>query len=401
MTDFIDGLEHDLVEAARRRARASANAARRTTKPKRARPPLRSLLLAAALLVLLAGSAAGATLLALRGSVIPAPQAVPPEQTPAAGTSRVASIRAADPQRGLLPWTIRVARSETGLLCSTVGQVDRDGTFGLVGLDGRFRAIADGVSDSCGTARPGGGISLIGARIFDAKARANVRTVVSGVGSARAIERVDVTTVAGTRRVPVVDGAFAVALRGYPEDLGIRATITLAGGRRETHDFGRSAFVTPDPLGGPAWKVMSFAVGNDARSCASFLAARATQATPRSPSACGDLGEGRQRTGWYVAVRRIAGRVRGTGPFAGDWHHAPPRTAVWGGVGEEVRSITLQVPGAAPRPLPIAPNRVFLAVLPPAVDPATVTTRFTLKNGRVETARGSARLATHPIASTP
>jgi hypothetical protein len=122
MTDFIDGLERDLVEAARRRAEAPAPA------PFRVRAPRRSLLLAAALLVLMAGSAAGATLLALRGAVIPAPQAVQPEQTPAAGTARVSALRAQDPQPGLLPWTVRVARGETGLLCSTVGQVDASGT---------------------------------------------------------------------------------------------------------------------------------------------------------------------------------------------------------------------------------------------------------------------------------
>jgi hypothetical protein len=400
MTDFLDGLERDLVDAARRRG-AQRNATRRWRRPARARPPLRSLVLAAALLVLMAGSAAGATLLALRGTVIPVPQAVPPEQTPVAGSSHVASVRAVDPRPGALPWTVRVARSETGLLCSTVGQIDREGTFGLVGLDGRFRAIADGVSDSCGTARPGGGVALVGARIFDAEQRANVRTVVSGVGVAADVRHVDVTTVAGTRRVPVLDGAFAVALRGYPEDLGIRATITLAGGRRETHDFGRSAFVTSDPLGGPAWKVQSFQVGNDARACASFLAARATPSAPRSPPACGDLGDVRHRTGWYVAVRRLAHGAHGTGPYAGDWHGAPPRTAVWGAVGQDVHAVAIERPGRAPRAVSIAPNRVFLAVLDPKVDPATVTTRFTYNNGRIETARGSARLVADPIVRTP
>ena len=169
MTDFLDALERDLVDAARRRATASA-----PVRTRRRRPPLRSFLLATSLLVVTAGSAAGGTLLALRGSVIPAPQAVPPEQTPAPGSARVAALRAADPQRGVLPWTVRVARSETGgLLCSTVGQVAPDGRFGLVGLDGRFRTIDDGVSDSCSAERDSGAV-LIGR----ASCRERVSTIV-------------------------------------------------------------------------------------------------------------------------------------------------------------------------------------------------------------------------------
>jgi hypothetical protein len=395
MTDFIDGLERDLVEAARRRAEAPAP----TRVPFRARAPRRSLLLAAALLVLMAGSAAGATLLALRGAVIPAPQAVQPEQTPAAGTARISALRAQDPQPGLLPWTVRVARGETGLLCSTVGQVDASGTFGLVGLDGRFRALSDGVSDSCGAVRAGG-VSLIGARIFDAAARADVRTVVSGVGAADAIARVDVTTGSGaTRRVPVIDGVFVAVLRGYPEDLGIRATVTYKNGRREVHDFGRSAFVVTDPLGGPAWKLSAFSTSGDARACVSFGWARAARNAPLSPSVCGDLNHGsvRHRGGWYVGVRRLKDGTVGPAPFHAKWGDHPPRTAVWGGVGDDVRSVSVQVGTGPPRPVVVPPSRTFLAVLDPKVDPATVTTRFTMKDGHVETAQGSAHLVTRPI----
>ena len=393
MTDFVDGLERDLVEAARRRAAAPAPL------PFRVRAPRRSLLLAAALLVLMAGSAAGATLLALRGAVIPAPQAVPPEQRPAAGTARVSAIRVRDPQPGLPPWTVRVARGETGLLCSTVGQVDGSGTFGLVGLDGRFRAISDGVSDSCGAVRPGE-VSLIGARIFDAKTRTDVRTVISGVGASGAIAHVEVTTAAGgTLRVPVTDGMFVAVLRGYPEDLGIRATITYKNGRHEIHDFGRGGLVTTDPLGGPAWKMMAYGTGGDARSCVSFGWARAARDAPGSPAACGDLNHGsvQHRSGWYVAVRHLARGTAGDAPFGKGWGDHPPRTAVWGGVGDDVRALSVQVAGGAPRPIPIGPNRAFLAVLDPKADPATVTTRFTMKDGHVETARGSAHLVTRPI----
>jgi hypothetical protein len=397
MTDFIAGLEQDLVDAARRRAAARSSASSvpggagarvRSAWPRR--PPLRSLLLAAALLVLLAGTAAGGTLLALRGSVIPAPDAVPPEQTPAPGTSRVSSIRAADPQRGLLPWTIRVAQSETGLLCSTVGQVDpSDGAFGLVGLDGRFRRIAEGVSDSCGAVHDGG-VSLIGARVFDAARRADVRTVVSGVGDRRAIARVEVTTApGGPVRVPVVDGRFVVALRGYPEDRAIRATVIYKNGRREVHDFGHSASVTPDPLGGPAWKLQAFAFSGDGRTCASFTYARTGRVAPRSPAACGDLGTGRRRTGFFVEARALYPglKTRAGTAWASDWRDGPSRTAVWGGVGDDVRSVAV-----AGRPVALTPSRSFLMVLAPKVDPASIVTHITYKNGRAETVTGSARL---------
>jgi hypothetical protein len=395
MTDFIAGLEEDLVAAARRRhAQTALDGSARGASARRAfprRPPLRSLVLAAALLVLLVGTAAGGTLLALRGSVIPAPDAVPLEQTPTPGTSRVSSLRAADPQPGLLPWTVRVAQSETGLLCSTVGQVDpADGTFGLVGLDGRFRPIAEGVSDSCGAVHAKG-VSLIGARVFDARARANVRTVVSGVGDPDAIARVEVATIHGTRRAQLADGTFVLALRGYPEDLALRATVFYKNGKRDVHDFGRSAFVVPDPLGGPAWKTQAFMVSGDPRSCVSFGYARATRATPTSPPACGDLGDPRHRAGFYVAVQTLRPGARrpsaAVTPFAGAWHRAPARTAAWGGVGDDVRSVSVNG-----RPVTIPPSRVFLAVLDPRVAPSSVTTKITYKNGRTETVRGSARL---------
>jgi hypothetical protein len=396
VTDFIDGLERDLVEAARRRA-----AGRDTVRVLRRRPPLRTLLLAAALLAVTAGTAAAGTLLALRGSAIPAPQAVPPEQTPVPGTSRVSAIRAADPAPGVPPWTIRIARSETGLVCSTVGQVS-GGRFGLVGLDGRFRAIADGVSDSCGAERKGAA-SLIGARVFDAARRSDIRTVVSGVGGS-ALRRVEVQTVGGRRRVPVVGGAFAVVLRGYPEDDAIRATLTFASGRREVHDFGRSPSAVPDPLGGPAWRATAFMVSGDGRSCTSFNWARQAPGGPQSPSACGDLGTGRHRLGWYVAARRIEPGTGGP-PFEpigdGMWGDHPARTAVWGGVGEDVASLSVQVAAQPPRAVTLPVNRVFLAVFSPRVDPGSITVRLKLKNGRTVVARGSTGLVDHPLPAPP
>lgn len=393
MSDFIEGLERDLVDAARRRRDATASGTGHQL-------PLRGLLIAAVVFVLAAGSAAGATLLVLRGSAIPAPRDVPPEQTPAPGSAHVSALRAPDPQRGNPPWTIRIARSRTGLVCSTVGQV-ANGEFGLVGLDNRFRRFDEGVSDSCGADRRDAA-SLIGARVFDAAKRADVRTVVSGVGPA-SLRRVELSLATGRRiHVPVgPGGTFVVALRGYPEDLGVTATLVMADGHREVHAFGVSPFVVPDPAGGPAWQVMAGNTSGDARTCVWFGPARRTSHGPRSPAACGNLGTGRHQRGWFFAVRRI---TPGTGgppfdltDFKGDWGAYPPRTAVWGATGEDVRSINVRARDGAVHGLRLRPIRFFLVVFGPHVDPRTVTATITLRNGRTIVRHGSDRLVDHRI----
>jgi hypothetical protein len=395
MTDFIEGLEGDLVEAARRLA--GRRAAEHQRGP-RGRSSLRTALMAAAIVVLTAGTAAAGTLLALRGSVILAPEAVPPEQTPASGTSRVSELRAADPASGEPPWTLRVARSETGLLCSTVGQV-QGGRFGLVGMDGRFRTIAEGVSDSCGSERHDAA-SLIGARVFDARRRPGVRTVVSGVAGST-LHSVELDAGGQSRRVPIGDGGtFLAPLRGYPEDLAIRVTLRFASGRREIHDFGRSPSVVPDPAGGPAWRTQGFAMSGDRRTCVTFAPARQRPEAPVSPAACGDLGEGMHRHGFFFAVRRI---TPGTGglpidwPGEGHWGHTPARTALWGAMGEDVRSVTVQRPGHPPQAIVIPVSRTVLAVFGPDVDPATLTVRVRLRNGRTVLAHRSTGIVAHPL----
>src|SRR4051794_41653479 len=73
---------------------------------------------------------------------------VTPEQRVVAGTSTVSTLRASDPERGRLPWTLRASRSETGLQSSTVGQV-QDATFRLVGLDGAVRALPAAKAGGC------------------------------------------------------------------------------------------------------------------------------------------------------------------------------------------------------------------------------------------------------------
>jgi hypothetical protein len=397
VTDFIKGLERDLVEAAERRVAAGSPASAeprptRTGSARAPRPPLRTLVVAAALLLAVAGTAAAGTLLALRGSVIPGPteRDAGPQQTPAPGTSTITALRAADPGGGI-PWALRVARSRTGLVCGTVGQARPGGPFGLVGLDGRFRTLASSAVDGCGQ------LPLIGARVFDARRARDVRTVVNGVAGAR-LRKVEVTVAGRQRSLKVGSGGtFVLALRGYPEDTGIEVRLTFAGGRTAEHSFGRSPFVVPDPAGDPAWKLISFVSDGDPRQCTSFTTARETQRRlASSPAACGLLGDPRRERGYYFAVRRI--EPTGGRPYSeerGHWVGHPPRTAVWGEAGENVKRVEVIGPGGKRR-LRFAPSRSFLALYPPNVNPRSLRVRVTLRDGSVHTHRGDTHLERHP-----
>lgn len=400
MSERLEGFERELVEAARRRS-----VARRTALGVLRRGggrPVGSLLLAAVLGLGVAGTAGAGTLLALRDDVIGAPAArdVPAEQMPARGSSRLASVTAPDPERDALPWTVRVARSRTGLLCSTAGR-RRGADFGLVGLDDRFRRLPVRVTDGCGILRRNA-TSLVGARVFDADEPGDVRTVVNGVAGATlrsaAIE-------AGGQRQPVPvgrGGTFVAALRGYPEDLGVRVTLRFADGHAERHPFGVSEFVVPDPAGGRAWRVESFAFGvrpgepPNPRVCARFAPARRLRNGPSSPPACGELGVRRQR-GYFAAIRRLKPGAGGTDFLTtGNWRDHPPRTAVWGTAGQDVRSVTVVGPGRERRELDIAPSRAFLAVYGPEVDPRALRLVVRFRDGRTETRRRSANLVDGP-----
>jgi hypothetical protein len=405
MTDFIDGLEQDLVAAARRRA---AHAGRR-----RRRPPLRTLAIAAALVTVSAGSAAGGTLLALRGSVIPTPSDTPPEQRQQPAAARVEPLRIADPDGARVPpWTLRVAPSATaGLICSTVGQVAPDGRFGLIGLDHRFRPIADGVSDSCGAPRANAA-SLIGARIFDADRDRDVRTVVSGVAGEH-LAHVELAVGGAAKPTTVAhtpDGAFAAVLRGYPEDHGVRVTLTYNNGHREIHAFGRGPAIVAQPNGVGAWRLslasMGFAVGPGGErkqkqnplagaQCASFAPARPSRAGGLSPMACGRLQRaGNGYTGWYFTVRRLAPstKPRRFDPYAGHWGTTRALTALWGQVGTDVRRVTVQPPGGREQPVAIQRTGGVLAILPAATDPDAVAVHLRLVDGRTLTFHGDTNL---------
>jgi hypothetical protein len=411
MTDFIEGLERDLVAAARRQA---AGEAPRPVRPRgdgrRWRWSGRTLLVAAVLGSGVATATAATTIAVLRGSVIPAPAAqdVPREQTPVPSTARVSALRVADPQAGVLPWTVRIARSSTGYLCSTVGQV-RDGTFGLVGLDGRFRELAPGNADACGQEQRDQA-SLVGAKVLAGRRPDDVRTVVNGVGGPR-LRRVEVQTASGTRRADVADGgAFVAVLRGHPEDVALRVTLTFADGRRQREDFGRDPSLVLDPGGGPAWRAEAWMGSGDARSCVTFTWVRRQVRAPRAPSACGLLsvmeGAKVRRRGVFFAVRRLSGdtlapiTADSAFPTGGRWYRRPARTALWGEAGDDVRAVTVLGAPGGPRRLSLARGRKLLAVLPGSIRPETLRVRITTKDGRSRTVRGDTNLVARPVPAT-
>ncbi len=416
MTDFIDGLGQELVAAAQRQAAAEQLATERsggtpTPDPGRGRRrlhwPIRTVLVAIVLSTATATAAAAATLYTLRGSVIPAPAAqdVPATQTPVPGSAQVSPLRVADPQAEVAPWSLRTAQSDTGYVCSTVGQV-ADGEFGLVGLDGRFRTLDPVIADSCGQEQQRGA-TLIGARVLAGKRPADVRTIVNGVAGP-ALRRVELLTSDGTRTAAVdPDGRFVGVLAGYPENVGLRVTLTFADGHRQSESFGADPDLVLDPQGGNAWRAQMMGMSGDARTCASFHWARSARNRPAGPWACGDLGQdGRKvaRKGFFFAVRRLSGgeqpSVGGAEGFGGHWHHKPARTAVWGGVGDDVRSVTvLGGPGGKQSAL-MKRGSAILAVFPGDVSPDTLRVQITMKDGQTVTAQGDTNLVDHPIPTT-
>ena len=243
-----------------------------------------------------------------------------PEQRVAPGTSRVEALRAADPQRGLLPWTIRVSRSETGLQCSTVGQVE-GGAFGLVGLDGQFREVPESNADACG--QPD---TLLGTRIFAAKRSRDVRTVLYGVAGPD-LERVTVALAGGEpRTVPhAPDGAFVFVLRRYPEDARPTVTLRMKDGTTRRHTFpSADGFVVADPFGGPrlAADLVRLRRLGAARQAAAQAAAPAEGVRELRHGA---LGPGRAERQLAAGVRAPAGPRRGQARRRVLRHPAPQR----------------------------------------------------------------------------
>lgn len=377
MSRFFDQVERELVRAARRSAQARAQVPRR--------PRALAIALAALLALTVAGTAAGAAYLALRSSSIApfADRDIAPEQRVAPGTSRVVELRERDPRPGAPPWALRLARSEAGLLCTTVGQV-REGEFGLVGLDGRFRGLPEANADAC--AEDG---VMVGNRVFAARRLSAVRTVVNGVVSG--LESVTVASRGGPARAVAhtPEGAFLAVLRGYPEDAQPVVTIERGDGSRRRYAFADDGSVVPDPLGGRAWRLEAFMFGRSRQrgeppqepprvqpACVQFMPARAVPGRRNvlSPPVCG-LQAGRPGVRireLYFRTERLSGdRPAGADVLLrGDWNGHPPRTAVWGSA-RGSRRIVVTAPGhrrvTAPKP-----NAAFLVILPPSTRPSDV-----------------------------
>ena len=389
MSDFLTQLERDLIRAAARRAEADAG---RRVPVWRTSP--RPLLVAAALPVVMTASAAAATLTVLRGSPLPGPseEVAGIHATPVPGSSKVEPMRARDPGGGP-PWALRVARSKTELVCTTVGQVV-EGEFGIVGLDRRFRPLSETAVDGCGQLRRNA-TSLVGARVFDAPRRSDVRTVVDGFAGAE-LRSVSITAGSSARSVPVgPDGTFVAVLRGYPEDIGIRAVLRFADGHEETHVFGAIPSGSLDPSGLGAWEASDESFAGYPPLCVTVHPVRSRPDAPSSPPACGVWPKGDvQPTGYFFAVRRLVA-TPGAPSFARGHWTGPPRTAVWGAAGEDVTRIIVRGPRvrrAVKLSRDWAPEAMFVAVFPPSVDPRRLRVEVTLKDGTVNVERGDANL---------
>jgi hypothetical protein len=343
---------------------------------------VRSVAVAAVLLVGLAASAAAATLWVLRGTPIPTPaeRDVQPTMRPLTGSEHVL---APNPGGGP-PWAIRVGRRQTGLVCSTVGQVV-GGRFGIVGFDGGFRELPAGVLDSCGHERPDAA-ALMGARVFDAPRRADVRTVVNGVAGDQ-LRSVALRTGDEWHGVRVgAGGAFLTAVRGYPEDSGLRVVLRFADGHRQVHDLGGGPFLTTDPEGGPAWRVSAGSMSGTDGLCVWFSLARPKLNPPVAPQACGHSRgprDSRQRDPSFFAIQRMRPGDHGRTAFGTwRWRRFPARTAVWGSAQPGVvREVIVHAPDGAHHLRPSV-NGSFLVLLGPKVDRARVRVELALKDGR-------------------
>ncbi|WP_157260630.1 hypothetical protein [Patulibacter minatonensis] len=173
---------------------------------------------------------------------------------PAPGTSRISTVRAADPGSGL-PWTVRVGRSRGGLVCIGVGQLD-GASFGIRGADGRFRTTSPIGSDDCGPA-PRAAAPVVALRGFSgprADDPAGAATLVFGSGGS-GLRSVVVRAGDGRDRTarPAADGTFVVALPGWPEGAASAATLRWADGRERVVRLGLADGNAPDPSGMFSW----------------------------------------------------------------------------------------------------------------------------------------------------
>ena len=327
-------------------------------------------------------STAAATLTVLRGSPIPVPRSIDqgPAMTAKLGTGTGLSLRSADPGGGP-PFALRRSVSETGLTCVTVGQV-RGQRFGVTGTDGTFRDMPAAVIDGCGQPSPGAP-AVMGARIFDAPDRDDLRTVVYGVGGGD-LARVAVQVRGRTQAVPVSDGGFVLGLREYPEDMGLDVQLTFGSGKTVHHRLGAGLMMYTDPSG-PAWRVQVTGIEGYAANCLLVGAARPSRTTPQAPPVCGASGGKRQpvREDSFFTTRTIRPGDRGRTGWNGrwNWHGAPARTLVYGYADlKKIKTVTVLGAGK-----PIVVRRVsagyFLVPLLPQPSTKAISIELTAMDG--------------------
>jgi hypothetical protein len=385
---ILDELGASVREAARRDEQGGVVTVRR--RGAHSERSVRTLLLAGAFFVLLAAAAAAATMLVLRGAVIPAPtpSAVPAEMTPAPGSVDLLDQRAQDPGDGP-PFALRLSRSTTGLVCTSVGQV-RDEELGVLGFDGRFRALPVAVVDGCGRVAPGA--PLLGARVFDAPRAEDVRTVVHGVGGEMLASAV--VEVGGERRELElsVRGAFLTAVRGYPEGAAPLLRLRYDDGSAVERRLGSGPQVAPDSDGLRGWSLEMFRVSGEPALCLRFTSARSTAGVASGPPSCGVPDDSPY---WFDARTLRTGERGFAGMTPYRWDEGPPRTAVWGRAGAEVQRVEVRSPGGTVRP-GLSRARGFLVMYPATVAPESVVVTFVMEDGSVRRHRGTVNLVEPP-----
>ncbi|HEV2812389.1 MAG TPA: hypothetical protein VGW10_03975, partial [Solirubrobacteraceae bacterium] len=367
--------------------RVAAATARRPHRPTR-----RVAILALAAALLLAGLAVAASLI-VTGDPIPSANErdVPTEATPEPGTAQVADVRGDDPDQAP-PWTLRLSRSRTGLLCVAVGQVVED-EFGLVGLDGRFRALPLLGVDAC-AAQDAEPPAMIGARMFAGKRAEDVRTVVYGVAG-DGLRSATLHDARGERRLETdPGGAFVAAYRGYVEELQPRVALEFEDGTRRSFAFGATPQPSaPDPEGGPPWVVDASERRGDraGQTCAQFRRSRGRTALaqPLSYPVCGDLR--RDHVFFEVAPfprQQDHDDPRQTFP----WGHGPARTVVWGAADETVAPISVRHEGETVSVARAKDQPGFVRVFPAGTEPESLEVSVRFEDGTVRTYRGCQNL---------
>lgn len=407
---ILDALEAEFARATEADERAHATRRRRSWRPH----GLSLALLVGGLSAATVAAAAATNLFGLADPVpAPRPGDAPVEARPLAATAALAGLRSGDPD-GLPAWDVRVSRSKTGEVCTAVGQV-QNGSFGIVGLDRKFRVLPLGAADACGRP-PVGAAVQVGARAAVGRGSMTPRTLVVGIAGpevrAVALRR-------GHRETPLAlgrNGAFLAVLRGLPEVTRPHLRVTDRAGTTRAVKLADSGDVeTPDPdRKAMPWAIQSGPASDlvhplargasrieteapDAEFVAGLTCVRARQqpsaanfaydgyrlAEPFTPTACRRVSD---RQPLVAALRRLAPSDDGSG--RGFFYPvAPARTIAIGVASPDVVRLELRTPAGA-RTVPIdSKTRAFAAILDGRTDPAALELRARLRNGSIAALR--------------